>query len=263
MNLPRLIATVAILGMLVLVIWVIMNLADETSLGPPRTKDTSLPAFVATIPRIGDFKSEFNINEVNPFVPFEVSQRASIEINGTRPPPKNNPPGPQPPVVIAPPAKPQYTVFKPKDIGAPECLGVVRKGDTAVLVAQRPGEAKSNLHVGDSLNGWTLREIGLGVAVFNDPAGEAHELPIGMADSTASPDQAPDPVAPKPPPALPSAPVPGATPFSAMPLRPGQPNPGPERRQTSATSGVPANGLAPGTQPTPAPDMVPMRPRPK
>jgi len=254
MNLPRLIAAVAILGMIVLIVWVIMHLADETSLGSPRTKDTSLPAFVAAIPRIGDFKSEFNINEVNPFVPFEVSQRAAVEITGTPRPPKITP-QPQPPVIVEAPPKPKYTTLTPKDIGAPECLGVIRKGGTAVLVARRPGMEKTNLEVGEAINGWTLREIGIGVAIFADPTGEAHELPIGTADGTVNPDQAQAPT-----PATPTVP-PAPVPVSKTPLRPGQPSPSPAQ-QAPPMGGLTTGAPSPNMRPTPAPDMVP-RPRPK
>lgn len=271
MNIQRFVAILAILIAVLLALWVVTNLEDETSLGSPRTKDKALPAYVATIPRIGDFKSEFNINEVNPFVPFDVSQRAEAEIKGTpriRPPVTRPviPPPPQNPVVVDQPAKPRYPALKPKDIGAPECLGVVRKGDTAVLVARRPGEEKVNLEVGGVINGWTLREIAVGVARFSDPAGELHELPIGTADATAAPDRAevapmpaPRPVAPPP-----SAP-PSSAPPSSAPLRPGQPTtaqPQANQPQANPENRPSLNGGA-MQQPSPAPEMVPLRPRPK
>lgn len=235
MNLPRLVAFLSIIAALLTIAWVLTHLEDESGFGPPRTKDTALPAYAAAIPRIGDFKKEFNINEVNPFVPFAVSQRAEEEIKALsrpKPPPPviPLPPPPAGPVIVEEPKKPQYPPLSVQAAGAPECLGVVRKGDRAVLIVSLPGEPKVILEVGEEVTGWKLQAIGVGVASFSDPAGATHELPIG---SIATPES----IGSEPPPAaLPSPTSVTVPPARAPPLRPGGP-------------------------PQQAPPMVPLRPK--
>lgn len=235
MNLPRLVAFLSIIVALLTIAWVLTHLEDESGFGPPRTKDTALPAYAAAIPRIGDFKKEFNINEVNPFVPFAVSQRAEEEIKAqSRPKPSPPviplPPPPAGPVIVEEAKKPQFPPFSVQTVGAPECLGVLRRGDTAVLVLNLPGQPKSNLQVGEEVAGWRLLAIGVGSARFSDPTGAIHELPVG---SIATPES----IGSEPPPAT----LPPATPATVP----------------SAT----APPLRPGAQPQPAPPMAPLRPK--
>lgn len=253
MNPPRLVAAVCIVLAVLALAYALISDPQRIDPGSPRTAAGKIPLLAASVPPIGDFEREFNVNIENPFVPYEVRVAANEVI---RNPPRPNtgqgpkPPPPQGPVTVPEPAKPQYPKLKSGVVGAPECLGVIRKGDVAVVVARLPDQDKVNVEVGQSIGGWTLREVGRGVATFTDPTGADYELPVGgttvpqtLNESAAPATSAAEPVVSDP-----------AAPAAERPvLRPGQ--------QPARTGTPPQAGM--GMTPQPAPEMVPLRPRPR
>jgi hypothetical protein len=253
MNPPRLTATICLIVLLAALAYALLSDPVPLDPGVPHTSASPIPLLAASVPPIGDFRGEFNVNPLNPFVPFDVrneevrSITAPVRVGPVNPIPV---PAPISTVVIEEPKKPQYPTLKPRDAGAPECLGVVRKGDTAVLVARLPGQEKVGIETGGELGGWKLVGIEFGVARFTDPAGEMHELPIGSI-------AAPQVLGHEEPPSEPApAPVPHAVTVPAqapVPLRPG-----PAPAQTPAPQ-----ASQPPMQPQPAPELRTLRPRPK
>jgi len=220
-QLTVLIAVAALLGSIALLA---LNETPVVEPGRPRTTTSAPPILVASVPPIGDFEREFHVNYENPFVPYNerVADRAAQDpVERARRPPREavrpTPPPEKPPVVVEP-AKLVLPARRDTTPGAPECLGIVRHGPSgqSVLMARLSGEIAQPLAVGDVIGGWTLKEIGAGVARFERPDGSEETLPVGSATNSASlPVQAPS--APATPQASPAQRGPAPLPSGSAP----------------------------------------------
>lgn len=208
--------------------------------GRPGTATSAPSILVASVPPIGDFDGEFHVNYENPFVPYservadrlaqDPTERAKRPMRPTRP----TPPPEKPPVIVEP-AKLVLPARRDPPPGAPECLGVVRHGPSgqSVLMVRLPGEAATPLVVGEVIGGWTLKEIGAGVARFERPDGGEDILAVGAPSEGASlpvkaPDAAPVPATPDAPDtSMPMSPMTPRMPPSAEKPTPRIPTPAP------------------------------------
>lgn len=243
-QLTVLIAVAALLGSIALIA---LNDTPVIEPGPPGTTASAPPILVASVPPIGDFEREFHVNYENPFVPYNerVADRVAQDPverakRPPRPPARPTPPPEKPPVVVEP-AKLVLPARRDTTPGAPECLGIVRHGPSgqAVLMVRLSGGIAQPLAVGDVIGGWTLKEIGAGIARFERPDGSEETLPLGTSTTSAE---------------APSAPMDSQTSPSPAPApSPAQPLPVPM-----------SNGGSPApTAPTPMPAGDPrMRPNP-
>jgi hypothetical protein len=240
MNAPQAIGIVALLLVIAALGYAVFSEPAVITPGDPRTGAERISDLEVHVPPIGDFEREFNVNLENPFVPADAREREKQEVSRMRNPGRAATPRSQPPPVVPLPVEPEFPPLSSRDTGAPECLGIVRKGGQAVLVARLPGQNQVNLDIGASLGGWTLREIGIGQVRFTDPAGMPHDLPVGMLNlSTTAPASGSDPTTQ---PSIPRA--------EGL-LRPG------------SGSQPPPPDAAPGMQPRPAPEIAVPRPKPK
>lgn len=233
MNPHQLTVLIAVAALLGSVAVVALNETPVVEPGRPGTTASAPPILVASVPPIGDFEREFHVNYENPFVPYNerVADRVAQDPveRAKRPPrqPARPTPPPEKPPIMVEPAKLVLPARRDTAPGTPECLGIVRHGPSgqSVLMARLTGEIAQPLGVGDVIGGWTLKEIGAGVAHFERPDGSEETLPVGSATTPVGlPVQAPGaPVAPKAPQAQ-SVPAPMTTgPSAPTPAPAGDP----------------------------------------
>lgn len=199
-----LVAVAALLGSIALLA---LNETPVIEPGRPGTATSAPATLVASVAPIGDFEREFHVNYENPFVPYNervadrVAQDPAEKKNRpVRPPMRPTPPPETPPVMVEP-ARLVLPARRDPPPGAPECIGIVRHGPSgqARLMVRLPGEIAAPLAVGEVIGGWTLKEIGAGVARFERPDGGEDILPVGAPSEGASlPVKAPATPAPTP-----------------------------------------------------------------
>src|SRR6478609_1006047 len=87
MNPPRLAAAVCLVMALAALAYALFSDPVPVDPGAPRTGASPIPLLAASVPPIGDFGSEFNVNPLNPFVPYEVRavEVKAITNPGTKP----------------------------------------------------------------------------------------------------------------------------------------------------------------------------------
>jgi len=183
---PQLSAGGAAIGLVASIVWLLTAEFPITDPGKPSTKADPVVILEAAVPAIGEF-TQFNINDVNPFVPYNLR---IIESGISKQPPK--PAGntrPKPAVSATVPA-----IILPKlgaaQINAPKATGVLISHDGPQAFMTFPGDNKATtLKPGDSVKGWTLVEvIGTNVARMRDDAtGVVHNLVVA---ETANPSKA-------------------------------------------------------------------------
>ena len=152
--------------------------------GKPTTKADPVLILEAAVPAIGEF-TQFNVNDVNPFVPFNLRTIEDITIK--KPPPKTGgKPPPKGPTVEVP------KIVLPRLGGSiangPKATGVLLSHDSQQAFLTFPGDSKATtMKPGDSVRGWTLVEvIGTNVARMKDDAtGVTHDLVIAETRNQA------------------------------------------------------------------------------
>lgn len=127
--------------------------------GAPASSSRSAPIAVgaglaAAMPRIGDF-TQFNINDANPFVPWQLRHGAGMTKVPSQPTDETTP-GPTP----ATPAAPALVLpDAPAATAGPRLVGVLRHGD-GVLAHLRLADGRLvALRPGAMADGWTLAAL--------------------------------------------------------------------------------------------------------
>jgi hypothetical protein len=175
-NAPQMAAGAAGVCLVLAIAWLATSDFPVVDPGKPTTKAGPVLILEAAVPAIGDF-TQFNVNDINPFVPFTLRTVESQTIKtptrtGGKPQPK--PITPEVPKLILP---------KLGAIGAdaPKATGVLLSHDLTQAFLTYPGDTKATmLKPGDSVKGWTLVEI-IGtnvVRVKDDATGVVHALVI-------------------------------------------------------------------------------------
>lgn len=174
---PQLCAGVSALCLVAAIAWLVTAEFPVVDPGKPTTKADPVLILEAAVPAIGDF-TQFNVNDVNPFVPFNLREVETKTIK--QPPPKTG---------VKPPPKAQ-TVEVPKIVlpklggslaNGPKATGVLLSHDSEQAFLTFPGDNKATtMKPGDSVRGWTLVEvIGTNVARMKDDAtGAIHDLVV-------------------------------------------------------------------------------------
>jgi hypothetical protein len=180
MNVERGAAVAA--GAVLIVALITMSLSDPAVARTGRLtyKGAPLVLLRASKPEIGPFE-EFNVNDDNPFIPWQDRNDQSQLISGRR---KSGPTKPVEKPVIRPVVKPPKLVLPrltPAIPEAPRAIGLIGSADYAVLLVRSPDAASDiPVPIGGTTNGWTLLEVESGnVAVWEDPSGTKHRFPIG------------------------------------------------------------------------------------
>ena len=188
---PQLSAGVAAICLIASIAWLASADYPVVNPGKPTTKASPVLILEAAVPAIGDF-SQFNVNDVNPFVPFNLRGIESETIK--RPPSKTGvKPQPKGPTVEV------EKIVLPKLGGplanGPKVTGVLLSHDSQQVFLTYPGDSKpSTLKPGDSVRGWTLVEvIGTNVVRMKDDAtGTVHDLVIAETPNQAKPKKTDD-----------------------------------------------------------------------
>ena len=183
---PQLSAAGAAACLILSVAWFATADFPIVDLGKPTTKADPVLILEAAVPAIGEF-TQFNVNDVNPFVPFNLRE---VEIKTIKqPPPKTGgKPPPKGPTVEVP------KIVLPRLGGSiangPKATGVLLSHDSQQAFLTFPGDTKATtMKPGDSVRGWTLVEvIGTNVARMKDDAsGVTHDLVIAETPHQAKP----------------------------------------------------------------------------
>ena len=183
---PQLSAAGAAACLILSVAWLASADFPIVDLGKPTTKADPVLILEAAVPAIGDF-TQFNVNDVNPFVPFNLREveiktiKQPLPKTGGKPPPKG-------PTVEVP------KIVLPRLGGSiangPKATGVLLSHDSQQAFLTFPGDTKVTImKPGDSVRGWTLVEvIGTNVARMKDDAtGVTHDLVIAETSNQAKP----------------------------------------------------------------------------
>ena len=175
-NAPQMAAGVAGVSLVLAIAWLATSDFPVVDPGKPTTKAGPVLILEAAVPAIGDF-TQFNVNDVNPFVPFTLR---TVESQTIKTPIKTGG-KPQPKPIIA--DVPKIILPKLGAVGpdAPKATGVLLSHDLTQAFLTYPGETKATmLKPGDSVKGWTLVEvIGTNVVrVKDDATGVVHALVI-------------------------------------------------------------------------------------
>ena len=191
MNLQRLAALVAAVVLLLALGWWQVSDPQADALGHPTAPFPPLRSLVTDVPPLAPFMA-FNVNDENPFVPWQL--RPKERAKPSTPPVAPSPPPPPPPtfrrpygpvVVKDPPIKPVvWPKLTPAEATAPQCIGLVGGEEAQLLVVRMPGaESSVTLKIGAIVDGWTLVMIdNSNQAHFTDPSGAAQVFPIGDGD---------------------------------------------------------------------------------
>ena len=182
---PQLCAGVAGLCVVASIAWLATADYPVVNPGKPTTKAAPVLILEAAVPAIGDF-TQFNVNDVNPFVPFNLREVETKTIK--QPPSKGVKPQPKGPTVEV------EKIVLPKLGGplanGPKVTGVLLSHDSQHVFLTYPGDTKATtLKPGDSVRGWTLVEvIGTNVARLKDDAtGAIHDLVVAETPNQAKP----------------------------------------------------------------------------
>ena len=188
---PQLSAGVAAICLVASVVWLASADYPVVNPGKPTTKADPVLILEAAVPAIGDF-TQFNVNDVNPFVPFNLREVEIKTINqpqtkkGVKPPPKE-------------PTAEVLKIVLPKLGGplanGPKVTGVLLSHDSQQVFLTYPGDSKTTtLKPGDTVRGWTLVEvIGTNVVRMKDDAtGTVHDLVIADSPNKARPKKTDD-----------------------------------------------------------------------
>lgn len=186
MNNSHLVFLTAFLLCAAAVSWLVLSEHPVTEPGDPRTRADAVRRMEASVPSISPFE-QFNVNNLNPFVPFSVRQTEADNINQ-----KPKPTAAKPAVeVIAPVPKPLPRLGQGAG-DAPQAVGVIGRADGSQQLVLRDGAADRLVAVGGEVGAWTLVGIENGtVALWRDPRGRVTRHMIGEGDGTAAPATAP------------------------------------------------------------------------
>lgn len=181
---PQLSAALAGACLLAAIAWLVSSEFPVVDPGKPTIKAGPVLILEAAVPAIGTF-DQFNINDINPFVPFNLRV---TEIGAIKTPAKIGPKS-QP--------KPQQTPEVPKivlpkigasSLNAPKATGVLLSQAGAQAFLTYHGDANATmLKPGDSVKGWTLVEV-IGTNVVrmkDDSTGVVHDLVIAETANEA------------------------------------------------------------------------------
>ncbi len=156
--------------------------------GKPRIKAEPVARLEASLPIIGPF-SAFNINQENPFVPWQLRERERERINakpttGTKPPPPT-------PVV----EKPVLPPLPPTGSTVPTVRGIQLFQGKATVLTIPPGEdAPRWLALGDVVGDWRLKAVDGGrTTVWTETAsGQELRLIVTPAQEPEAGEEAPE-----------------------------------------------------------------------
>jgi hypothetical protein len=175
MNLPQLVAGLCGFLLLAAIGYFAITSPKPVELDAPSITGEPVEILVVSAPPIGDFKT-FNVNPLNPFVPYQERKDEEGEIDA-----RNNP-RIRPPVD---PPKPERQPYIPpkldeKKVAAPNCTGLIihESGRLILEVSMGDQGPKTLLRPGESVAGWQLLEISNGIAKFRDPDGKEVALVI-------------------------------------------------------------------------------------
>lgn len=233
------IAIVALVAVVMASAWLATAGEQIVPVTPPRYDGPPVQILRASVPDVGDFQRDYNVNKNDPFVPFaqREEQRNVIEQRIR----DHHWHHVQTGVVVSTPtpARPPFLVQQDglKPPTAPVCIGFIAVDQTQALLVHFGDQGPLiAVHVGDRLppgetadKQWTLVSIvNDSQAEFLDPAGHSVLLPIGGPPGEPPPaattTPAPQPHAPPPPPGASLWRPPGVT------MPPGiQPQPGRHR----------------------------------
>ena len=188
---PQLSAGVAGVCLVASIAWLASADYPVVNPGKPTTKATPVVILEAAVPAIGDF-TQFNVNDVNPFVPFNLR---GVEADSIKRPPSKTGIKPQPKEPTADVPK----IVLPKLGGplanGPKVTGVLLSHDSQQVFLTYPGDSRTTtLKPGDSVRGWTLVEV-IGTNVVrmkDDSTGTVHDLVIAETPNQAKPKKADD-----------------------------------------------------------------------
>jgi hypothetical protein len=252
MNLPQLVAGLCGFLLLAAVGYFAISSPERVKLDAPTIAGEPVEILVVSAPPIGDFKT-FNVNPLNPFVPFQERKDEEGEIaarNNPRPRPAVDPPQPQRDPYIPP-------KLDEKKIATPNCTGLISHESGRLILEVSMGDKgpKTLLRPGESVEGWQLIEISNGSAKFRDPDGKEATLLITPGATANS--------LPKASPATNSGTGSGG---KTSPVPPGAenavpPNPGPGGKK-SGTPWDPSEAVPAPPSDAPVPPMPPSEEQP-
>jgi hypothetical protein len=241
------VAAVALAVALFAVVWWLASAEEVAAPSRPTYRGDAVKVLTAALPAIGDFDRDYNVNDENPFVPYDkrVLESKQIKINRTaKPTPTSKPP--QVEEVHVPELK--FPAAASRRADAPDCIGVVASGAGEVLLVRMPGSDETiSVAAGEPVpkdapadRQWTLVALEPGgVARFRDPSGAEQLFMIGALPTITSHDapvvQSSSPQPPQPPPQTPK-PHP-------------QPQPVPPPQRPHGNQKPPGQGGQPGEHP--------------
>ncbi len=162
---------------------------EPIALDAPTTDSAAVVPLIATTPIIPPF-AHFDVNNLNPFVPFAVREAERQRIENPTPPAP-------PPEIIQRPPEPELppeplrlpVLSRAKD-PVPECVGLIAhaSGRRALLVRMRPGEPPGSLTVGEDVDGWRLDAIDGTTARWTSPAGDQRAFVIAPTSRNVASD---------------------------------------------------------------------------
>lgn len=276
MRIAQIVAVVGVLCLLAAVAVLSLHEPEVATTQAPRNRGGKVRLLVAKAPEIGDFQTEFHVNNENPFVPWNLRQEEIAAIRRPKQPPqtvKIRPPTDLP-VPVTPPKPPEKS-FPPLEAprpAEPDPVGVVLHSSGRSALVVRLGEQPPvRIESGQELDGWRLIGFDADSASFLDPRGETRRYTINVAQTGLSggggTDESP---APAPQPAPMPAPRPngdGARPGGNGTTGGTPPSPGGRRPKPPETGSTPRTGSDGGRGPRQARvdegDIPPMVPAPK
>jgi hypothetical protein len=188
---------------------------EPVALGAPKMTSDPVVVLTAALPPIGDFKSEFYINDFNPFVPGEERKIEVAAINkpivvATKRLPQTKPP--VNPVELGPL---QFPPRAANQDNTPQVKMIIAHENGDKQLAMLLGGKEHLIKEGDTVDQWKLLELSHGSARFADPTGGERLFIIATGSNVGAPPSAP----PQPGPG--TKPIKPGKPQANLPMPPG------------------------------------------
>jgi hypothetical protein len=160
--------------------------------GPLRLDGKPVALVAASRPDIGPFEA-YNVNQENPFVPYQERVQIKNKLNEkpvkVAPPPPPPPPDKKGPIVLTPPIPPlELPAIEASTGTRPLAFGVLSINGMTEIQVLMPGQTEPQiLRPGDTAVGWTLRSVEHGSVVhFIAPDGreDIQVVGVGAAQGT-------------------------------------------------------------------------------
>ncbi|MBA3707844.1 MAG: hypothetical protein H0W83_03365, partial [Planctomycetes bacterium] len=137
-------AFICLFGVLIAATWWLLSDEPVWPYEKPTYAGKPVQRLVAAMPPIGDFDREFNVNDLNPFLPEAERQqeRAARQIKKTAKPIKTSTPPSQVSDVVIPTLR--LPAAAPRRKNAPECFGVIGSSNGMTILARMPGSQETH-----------------------------------------------------------------------------------------------------------------------